>query len=158
MLPRRRPNAHEAPVKLDSRSRKEIYETIQTHEEIKLRLKSYYDREIEEVVTQIRRNYEIELQETEAEFMTKKEVLDASLNRVLMSKILADAFQSKCTDLEQFSMAVQQGGVLDANQNKVFMNKILADAFQFKCTDLEQFSTTIHNSGTSDVVCLSNDE
>ncbi|KAK3226957.1 hypothetical protein Dsin_006819 [Dipteronia sinensis] len=90
------------------RLRKETEESVKTHEETKLRLKSDCDREIEEVVTQIRRKYEIKLKETEAEFLTKKREVDANHNKVLMNKILADAFRSKCTDLKQSNTAVQQ--------------------------------------------------
>ncbi|KAK0583701.1 hypothetical protein LWI29_001666 [Acer saccharum] len=90
------------------RLRKEIEESVKTHEETKLQLKSDCDREIEEVVTQIRKKYEIKLKETEAEFLTKKREVDANHNKVLMNKILADAFRSKCTDLKQTNTAVQQ--------------------------------------------------
>ncbi|TXG58175.1 hypothetical protein EZV62_016004 [Acer yangbiense] len=90
------------------RLRKETEESVKTHEETKLRLKSDCEREIEEVVTQIRRKYEIKLKETEAEFLTKKREVDANHNKVLMNKILADAFRSKCTDLKQSNAAVQQ--------------------------------------------------
>ncbi|KAL5831110.1 hypothetical protein ACOSQ4_016464 [Xanthoceras sorbifolium] len=89
------------------RLRKETEETIKTQEEHKLRLKSDCDREIEEVVTQIRRKYEIKLQETEAVFLTKKRELEVNQSKVLMNKILADAFRSKCTDLKHSNPAVQ---------------------------------------------------
>ncbi|KAF5751556.1 helicase protein MOM1-like [Tripterygium wilfordii] len=73
-------------------------QSIIKHDETKLRLKSDCDKEIEEVVAQIRKNYEIKLQEVEAEFLTKKKDMDENLNKVLMNKILAEAFRSKCMD------------------------------------------------------------
>jgi hypothetical protein len=61
-----------------------------------LQLKSDCEKEIEEVVAQIRRKYETKIQEMEAEFDIKKKELDVNHTKVLMNKILADAFRSKC--------------------------------------------------------------
>ncbi|KAF2285839.1 hypothetical protein GH714_008341 [Hevea brasiliensis] len=65
---------------------------------LKLRLKSDCEKEIEEVIAQIHRKYEIKLQEIESEFFLKKKELDTIHNKVLMNKILAEAFRSKCMD------------------------------------------------------------
>lgn len=77
--------------------------------EQKNQLKSECDREVEEVVTQIRRKYEIRLKEMEAEFLVKKKELDANENKVLMNKILAEAFRSKCMDIKASTAGMQQG-------------------------------------------------
>ena len=41
----------------------------------------------------------MKIQEVESEFLLKKKELDANRNKVLMNKILAEAFRSKCMDL-----------------------------------------------------------
>ncbi|XP_058001369.1 helicase protein MOM1 isoform X3 [Hevea brasiliensis] len=71
---------------------------INAHKDTKLRLKSDCEKEIEEVIAQIHRKYEIKLQEIESEFFLKKKELDTIHNKVLMNKILAEAFRSKCMD------------------------------------------------------------
>ncbi|XP_037495734.1 helicase protein MOM1 isoform X1 [Jatropha curcas] len=82
------------------RIRKETDQIISVYEDDKLRLKSDCEKEIEEVVAQIRRKYEIKLQEVESEFILKKKELDTNQNKVLMNKILAEAFRSKCMDMK----------------------------------------------------------
>jgi chromodomain-helicase-DNA-binding protein 3/chromodomain-helicase-DNA-binding protein 4 len=78
--------------------------------EQKLCLKSDYDKKIEEAVAELRRQCETKLKEEEAEFLHIKNKLDANHNKVLMNKILAEAFRSKCMDLRASSAGgVQQG-------------------------------------------------
>lgn len=62
-------------------------------------MKSDCEKEIEELVSQIRKKYELKHQETEAAFILKKNELDKNQNKVLRNKILAEAFRSKCLDL-----------------------------------------------------------
>ncbi|KAI7990761.1 Helicase protein MOM1 [Camellia lanceoleosa] len=81
------------------RLRKETDQAIKAHEDTKLRLKSDCDKEIEEIVAEIRRKFEAKLQDAEASFLLKKKELDANHGKVLMNKILAEAFRSKCLDL-----------------------------------------------------------
>ncbi|GKV08328.1 hypothetical protein SLEP1_g19974 [Rubroshorea leprosula] len=76
------------------RINREAEQTVKIHEETKLQLKSDCDKEIEE----IRRKYEIKLQKAETEFLLKKTELDANHNKVLMNKILADAFRLKIVE------------------------------------------------------------
>ncbi|XP_050214952.1 uncharacterized protein LOC126666044 isoform X2 [Mercurialis annua] len=85
---------------------KEVDQTVNTHEDAKLRLKSDCEKEMEE----IRRKYDIKLQEAESEYLSKKKELDTKKNRVLMSKLLAEQFRSKCTDIKAASsgLAMQQ--------------------------------------------------
>ncbi|CAK9167786.1 unnamed protein product, partial [Ilex paraguariensis] len=81
------------------RLRKETEQAVKVHEETKVRLKSECDKEIEEIIAQIRSKYEAKLQEAEAAFLLKKNIFDTNHNKVLMNKILAEAFRSKCVDL-----------------------------------------------------------
>ncbi|XP_054812484.1 uncharacterized protein LOC129313425 [Prosopis cineraria] len=77
------------------RLRKESEQTLKYYEDTKLQLKSDCEREIEE----IRRKYDIKLQESEVEFQLKRKTLDTSLNLVQMNQAWAEAFRSKCMDL-----------------------------------------------------------
>ncbi|XP_057474494.1 helicase protein MOM1-like isoform X3 [Actinidia eriantha] len=78
------------------RLHKEKEKAIIVHEDTKLRLKSDCSKEIEEIIAEIRRKYEVKCQEAEAAFLLKKTELDTYHNKVLMNKILAEAFHSKC--------------------------------------------------------------
>ncbi|KAL4610801.1 hypothetical protein ACB092_08G078200 [Castanea dentata] len=81
------------------RIRKETDQAENSHKDAKLQLKSDCEKEIEELAAQIRRKYDMKIQEMESEFLLKKKELDANRNKVLMNKILAEAFRSKCMDL-----------------------------------------------------------
>ncbi|KAK3042547.1 hypothetical protein RJ639_001541 [Escallonia herrerae] len=81
------------------RIRKETEQTIKIHEDTKVRLKSECEKELEAMIAQIRSKYEAQLQNIEAAFVLRKNELEANQNKVLMNKILADAFRSKCLDL-----------------------------------------------------------
>ncbi|XP_015079085.1 uncharacterized protein LOC107023051 isoform X2 [Solanum pennellii] len=69
-------------------------------EDMKLRLRSDCEKEIEEMIAQIRKKYDHKLQEAEAAFLRKKKELDVNQNKVLMNKLLADAFRCKCMNLK----------------------------------------------------------
>lgn len=74
--------------------------------EQKLRLKSDFEKEYEE----LRRKYDNKFHEIEAEFQQTKKNLDKSLHTVLVNKILADAFRSKCMDLKGYgALGMHQG-------------------------------------------------
>ncbi|XP_024156644.1 helicase protein MOM1 isoform X2 [Rosa chinensis] len=93
------------------RLNKDMEQNIKSHEDKKLLLKSDYDKKIEEAVAELRRQCETKLQEEEAEFRHIQKELDANYNKVLMNKILAEAFRSKCMDLKASSACgVQQDG------------------------------------------------
>ncbi|XP_021665062.2 helicase protein MOM1 isoform X2 [Hevea brasiliensis] len=114
------------PLQIElERLRKETDQIINTHEDTKLRLKSDCEKEIEEVVAQIRRKYEIKLQETESEFILKKKELDTYHNKVLMNKILAEAFKSKCMDAKPSSAASKQQEVAST-----FMQQLIQPSSQ----------------------------
>ncbi|KAJ1409234.1 SNF2-like, N-terminal domain superfamily [Sesbania bispinosa] len=78
------------------RIQKVTEQTMKNYEDMKLRLKSDFDKEFEE----LRRKYDIKFQEIEVEFQQSKKTLDTSLKIVRVNKILADAFRSKCLDLK----------------------------------------------------------
>ncbi|XP_009618970.1 helicase protein MOM1-like isoform X3 [Nicotiana tomentosiformis] len=82
------------------RIHKEREQATKILEDTKLRLRSDCEKVIEELVAQIRKKYDLNLQETEAAFLRKKNELDTSLNKVLMNKLLADAFRCKCMNLK----------------------------------------------------------
>ncbi|KAJ0793053.1 putative DNA helicase [Helianthus annuus] len=65
----------------------------------KQRLKADCEKEIDEVVAQIRLKYEAKHQEADAAYNSKKMELVTNIHRVPMNKGLADAFRSKCQDL-----------------------------------------------------------
>ncbi|KAK8679012.1 hypothetical protein V6N13_144484 [Hibiscus sabdariffa] len=87
------------PLQIEmERIMKEKEQTTKILEDSKLQLKLECDKEIEEVVAQIRRKYEFKLKEKEAEFLLQKKELAVNYNKVLLNKILAEAFRSKCMD------------------------------------------------------------
>ncbi|XP_022949441.1 helicase protein MOM1 isoform X2 [Cucurbita moschata] len=78
--------------------RKEIDINMDMHTKRKLHLKSECEKEIEEVTAQIQKKYETKLQESETEFDLRKKDLDVNYSKVLMNKILAEAFRWKYND------------------------------------------------------------
>ncbi|KAK4405859.1 hypothetical protein Sango_0592400, partial [Sesamum angolense] len=81
------------------RMRKETELLEKNHEDKTSQLKSDCEKEIQEMITQIRKKYEVKLQESEAAFRLKRNELDKNQTKVLMNKILAEAFRSKCLDV-----------------------------------------------------------
>ncbi|RDX66559.1 Helicase protein MOM1, partial [Mucuna pruriens] len=81
------------------RIRKVTEQTMKYYEDMKLRLKTDFEKELEE----LRRKYDIKFQQTEVEFKQTKATLDTSFNIVRMNKFLADAFRSKCSILKASS-------------------------------------------------------
>ncbi|KAK6936068.1 hypothetical protein RJ641_033098 [Dillenia turbinata] len=80
------------------RIRMETDRAVKIHEDKKLQLRSDCEKEIEEIVAQIWQKYEASIQEAEKAFLLKKSDLDSIQNTVLMNKVLAEAFRSKCMD------------------------------------------------------------
>lgn len=77
-----------------------------------LQLESDCEKEIEEMAAQIRKKYEAKRKDAETALVLKKTELDSNQNKVLMNKILAEAFRSKCLDLRPSGisgMHMQQG-------------------------------------------------
>ncbi|KAM0005251.1 hypothetical protein Hdeb2414_s0215g00836101 [Helianthus debilis subsp. tardiflorus] len=69
------------------------------YQELKQRLKADCEKEIDEVVAQIRLKYEAKHQEADAAYNSKKMELVTNIHSLPMNKGLADAFRSKCQDL-----------------------------------------------------------
>lgn len=62
--------------------------------------KSKLQADCEREIAQIRWKYETKISETEAEYLVKRNKLQLNENMVLMNKILAEAFHSKCMDVQ----------------------------------------------------------
>lgn len=75
-----------------------------------MRLISDCSKEIDEIVAQIRRKYDLKLKEIEAEYLPKKKELDMNHHKVLMNRMLAEAFKSKWSDIRASGTnGIQQG-------------------------------------------------
>ncbi|KAL9244340.1 hypothetical protein vseg_018127 [Gypsophila vaccaria] len=93
------PSYHSDPLQNEfDRIRMQIGGVIIAHEEMRLRLKTECDKEIEDLVAQIRKKYDAKLEEAESSFTQKKNELDLYQNMIMINKFLADAFKSKCMD------------------------------------------------------------
>ncbi|OIW09132.1 hypothetical protein TanjilG_11270 [Lupinus angustifolius] len=95
------------PLKYELERIQQVTEKIkQNHEDMKLQLKSDFEKEYAE----LRMKYDIKFQEIEVEFQQTRKNLDTSLHAVLMNKILADAFRSKCMVLKPSgALGIHQG-------------------------------------------------
>ncbi|KAH6810386.1 hypothetical protein C2S51_024148 [Perilla frutescens var. frutescens] len=80
------------------RIRKEMEQLEKSHAEMIAEIKSDCEKRIEEIISQMRSRCEVKCQETEAEFRLKKNELDKNQKKVLLNKILAEAFRSKCLE------------------------------------------------------------
>uniref|UniRef100_A0A7N0TWM5 Helicase C-terminal domain-containing protein n=2 Tax=Kalanchoe fedtschenkoi TaxID=63787 RepID=A0A7N0TWM5_KALFE len=80
------------------RIQKEADHSIKIYEELKQQLRSECEKEIEEMVAQIRKKYETKNLELDAAFVCKKNELDAYHNKVYMNRMLTEAFRNKCMD------------------------------------------------------------
>ncbi|KAK8584570.1 hypothetical protein V6N13_138528 [Hibiscus sabdariffa] len=123
------------PLQIEmERIMKEKEQTTKILEDSKLQLKLECDKEIEEVVAQIRRKYEVKLKEKEAEFFLQKKELAVNYNKVLLNKILAEAFRSKCMDNRVSGSA----GAKQAGANSTF----LPQSFQLSSQQMVQQPST----------------
>lgn len=75
----------------------------------KLQLKSDCEKEIEELIAQIRSKYDKKLDEAETAFSLKRNELENYQHRVMMNKSLAEAFRSKCTEYKAAPKMQQLG-------------------------------------------------
>ncbi|KAE8652772.1 hypothetical protein Csa_022848 [Cucumis sativus] len=80
--------------------RKEMEHNKDVHAKQKLQLKSEREKEIEEV----NKKYDTKVQESEIEFDLRKKDLDVNYNKVLMNKILAEAFRWKYSDTKSWDI------------------------------------------------------
>lgn len=58
-------------------------------------------KEIAEAAAKIRQKFVVKIQESEAEYVSKKKELETNLNKVMMNKVLAAAFRYKCMDVKK---------------------------------------------------------
>ncbi|KAL0460715.1 UNVERIFIED_CONTAM: hypothetical protein Slati_0698700 [Sesamum latifolium] len=93
------------------RMRKETELLKKNHEDTTSQLKSDCEKEIQEMITQICKKYEVKLKESEAAFRLKRNELDKNQTKVLMNKILAEAFRSKCLDVRPPGLQGMQQGI-----------------------------------------------
>ncbi|KAK9676594.1 hypothetical protein RND81_11G087600 [Saponaria officinalis] len=125
---------HSDPLQYEyDRLRMQIGQMMISYEEMKLRLKTERDKEIEELVAQIRRKYDTKLEEAESSFSLKKSELDLNQNMVMMNKLLADTFRSKCMDYK--------AGPQDGSQKGVTSSSIVLP-FQLQLTTKSSSSTS----------------
>ncbi|MED6123359.1 hypothetical protein PIB30_048414 [Stylosanthes scabra] len=110
------------------RIRKIIEQLTKNHGEMRSRLKSDFEKELEA----LRRKYDIKFQLTEHEFQQTKNNLDSSYRTVLLNRILADAFRSKCmyrkvSDAYGVQQGVAQQSVqLARQQSGTFPSQVVA--------------------------------
>ncbi|XP_028070607.1 helicase protein MOM1-like isoform X2 [Camellia sinensis] len=103
------------------RLRKEADQAMKVYEDTKQQLKSDCEKEIEEIIAEICRKHEAILHAAEAAFLLKKKELDTNHQKVLMNKMLAEAYRLKCPDIRSYgAMGMQQV----ANSN--FMHSLLS--------------------------------
>ncbi|XP_076957607.1 uncharacterized protein LOC143633143 isoform X2 [Bidens hawaiensis] len=72
---------------------------VKFYDTFKLKLKSDQEKEIEEMTARINAKYEAKNKDADAAFQSKKKEVDGYFNRVVMNKVLAEAFKSKCQDV-----------------------------------------------------------
>ncbi|CAL5382639.1 unnamed protein product [Camellia sinensis] len=103
------------------RLRKEADQAMKVYEDTKQQLKSDCEKEIEEIIAEICRKHEAILHAAEAAFLLKKKELDTNHQKVLMNKMLAEAYRLKCPDIRSYgAMGLQQA----VNSN--FMHSLLS--------------------------------
>ncbi|KAL7173695.1 hypothetical protein ACSBR2_033030 [Camellia fascicularis] len=103
------------------RLRKEADQAMKVYEDTKQQLKSDCEKEIEEIIAEICRKHEAILHAAEAAFLLKKKELDTNHHKVLMNRMLAEAYRLKCPDIRSSgAMGMQQVAPSD------FMHSLLS--------------------------------
>ncbi|XP_076916701.1 uncharacterized protein LOC143576511 isoform X2 [Bidens hawaiensis] len=72
---------------------------VKFYDTFKLKLKSDQEKKIEEMTARINAKYEAKNKDADAAFQSKKKEVDGYFSRVVMNKVLAEAFKSKCQDV-----------------------------------------------------------
>ncbi|CAA0822820.1 Helicase protein MOM1, partial [Striga hermonthica] len=91
------PSSSIDPLQIEiDKLRKETEQLDKYHRELVLRLQYDCEKEIQDIINQIRNKYNTKLQEAETELKSKRNELDKNHNKVVMNKLLAAAFRSKC--------------------------------------------------------------
>lgn len=78
----------------------------------KSQLKSDCEKEIEEMIAEIRNKYNARLQEADTKYSLRKNELGGNLKKVLLNKLLADTFRSKCNELKPSKLQGMQQGMM----------------------------------------------
>ncbi|KAL9673771.1 hypothetical protein QQ045_030033 [Rhodiola kirilowii] len=100
-LPSQVPFSHSDPLLGElERIQKEADQSIIIYEELKQKLNIECEKEIEEMVSQLRKKYETKILELDAAFTFKKNELDSYHRKVYLNKKLAEAFRNKCMELK----------------------------------------------------------
>ncbi|KAL4292612.1 hypothetical protein AHAS_Ahas18G0045500 [Arachis hypogaea] len=119
------------PLKNELERIKKIIEQLtKNHEEMRAKLKSDFEKELEA----LRRKYDIKFQLVENEFQQTKNKLDSSYHTVLVNKMLADFFRSKCMyrktsdayGVQQDAGVAQQSIQLARQQSATFPSQVVA--------------------------------
>ncbi|KAI3520541.1 hypothetical protein L1887_09990 [Cichorium endivia] len=98
------------PLQAELENFSELRNTVNNfYEAIKVKLKSDYDKEVAEIIAKINRKYEVRCHKAEKAFQLKRSEIDMNVNKVIMNKILAEAFRSKCRDVNPFNPSQIQG-------------------------------------------------
>ncbi|OVA18048.1 SNF2-related [Macleaya cordata] len=89
------PLLHHDPLSNElARIRKEEDQVVKFHEDLKMRINSDFEKEMEE----IRQKYNQLRQDADAALAQKKKVLEGNFNKVFMNRMLAEVFRFKCSD------------------------------------------------------------
>ncbi|KAI3917087.1 hypothetical protein MKX01_003536, partial [Papaver californicum] len=101
-----------------ARIRKEEEQVVKIHEELKVRINSDYEKEMEE----IQRKYSKLHHDADTALAQKKKAIDRNISKVLMNRMLAEVFRFKCSETTRAAgpLGSQQGGHLGPLQNHQF--------------------------------------
>ncbi|VFQ91501.1 unnamed protein product [Cuscuta campestris] len=80
------------------RIRGEMVHAAKNQEDLRTKLKSDCEKEIQETVAEIRNRYNARLQESETKYSLRKSELGGNMKKVLLNKLLADTFRIKCEE------------------------------------------------------------
>ncbi|KAL1537146.1 DNA helicase [Salvia divinorum] len=104
------PSSLPDPLQIEiERIHREAEQLEKHHVETIAQLKFNCEKEIEEMISQIRNKYEVKCKENEAEFRLKKDEIDKNEKKVALSKMLAAAFRLKCSEKPSGLPNMQQG-------------------------------------------------
>ncbi|XP_073066422.1 uncharacterized protein [Primulina eburnea] len=105
------PDLSDEPLQIElERMQKESENLEKSQKEVISKIKSECEMEIQEMIAKIRNDYDMKLKNTEAEYTLKKNVFGKNQVLVLMNKMLAEAFRSKCLDHRPSDLLGMQQG------------------------------------------------
>lgn len=83
-------------------------------------LKSECEKEIEEFIAEVRRKYQLKFNDAIAQFKLKNDELYQSRKKIVMNKLLADAFRFNCLNMRSTWPLPQQGMFFSAAHTSIF--------------------------------------